>query len=93
MWYYRNAYLPAGLKASIAGMAGPVIWMGGLAALLWLLWRQVSGRGSYAGAGLAVLYLGVLYARWRQGRPGFDKEFRTAFLGGIAFYVVLPLCI
>ena len=56
VWYYRNAYLPAGLKASIAGMAGPVIWLGGLAALLWLLWRQVSGRGSYAGAGALILY-------------------------------------
>ena len=56
VWYYRNAYLPAGLKASIAGMAGPVIWLGGLAALLWLLWRQVSGRGSYAGAGVLILY-------------------------------------
>ena len=56
VWYYRNAYLSAGLKASIAGMAGPVIWLGGLAALLWLLWRQASGRGSYAGAGVLILY-------------------------------------
>ena len=56
VWYYRNGYLPAGLKASIAGMAGPVIWLGGLAALLWLLWRQVSGRGTRAGAGVLILY-------------------------------------
>ena len=49
--------------------------------------------GIYAGAGLAVLYLGVLYARWRQGKPGFAQEFRTAFLGGVVFYVVMPLCI
>ena len=56
VWYYRNGYLPAGLKASIAGMAGPVIWLGGLAALLWLGWRQVSGRGSRAGAGVLILY-------------------------------------
>ena len=56
VWYYRNGYLPAGLKASIAGMAGPVIWLGGLAALLWLLWRQISGRGTRAGAGVLILY-------------------------------------
>lgn len=56
VWYYRNGYLPYGMKASIAGMAGPVIWLGGLAALLGLLWHQVSGRGSRAGAGVLILY-------------------------------------
>ena len=56
VWYYRNAYLPYGMKASIAGMAGPVIWLGGLAALIGLLWRQVSGRGSRQGAGVLILY-------------------------------------
>ena len=56
VWYYRNGYLSAGMKASIAGMAGPVIWLGGLAALLWLGWHQVSGRGSRAGAGVLILY-------------------------------------
>ena len=49
--------------------------------------------GIYAGAGLAVLYLGVLWARRQQGRPGFWAEFRLAALGGVLFYVVLPLCI
>ncbi len=28
VWYYRNGSLPYGMKASIAGMAGPVIWVG-----------------------------------------------------------------
>ena len=56
VWYYRNAYLPYGTKASIAGMAGPVIWLFGLAALIGLLWRQVSGRGSRQGAGVLILY-------------------------------------
>ena len=56
VWYYRNGYLPYGMKASIAGMAGPVIWLAGLAALMGLLWRQVSGRGSRAGAGVLILY-------------------------------------
>ena len=56
VWYYRNGYLPYGTSASIAGMAGPVIWLAGLAALLGLFWRQVSGRGSRAGAGVLLLY-------------------------------------
>ena len=56
VWYYRNGYLPYGMKASIAGMAGPVIWLFGLAALVGLLWHQVSGRGSRQGAGVLILY-------------------------------------
>ena len=56
VWYYRNGYLPYGTKASIVGMAGPVIWLAGLAALVGLLWRQVSGRGSRQGAGVLILY-------------------------------------
>ena len=56
VWYYRNGYLPYGMKASIAGMAGPVIWLVGLAALVGLLWHQVSGRGSHQGAGVLILY-------------------------------------
>ena len=56
VWYYRNGYLPYGTKASIVGMAGPVIWLTGLAALVGLLWRQVSGRGSRQGAGVLILY-------------------------------------
>ena len=56
VWYYRNGYLPYGMKASIAGMAGPIIWLVGLAALVGLLWHQVSGRGSRQGAGVLILY-------------------------------------
>ena len=56
VWYYRNGYLPYGMKASIAGMAGPVIWLVGLAALVGLLWHQVSARGSRQGAGVLILY-------------------------------------
>ena len=56
VWYYRNGYLPYGMKASIVGMAGPVIWLVGLAALVGLLWHQVSGRGSRQGAGVLILY-------------------------------------
>ena len=60
VWYYYNGSLPAGTKSSIAGLAGPVIWLAGLAALLWLLWRQVSGRGSRQGAGVLILYAAQL---------------------------------
>ncbi len=56
VWYYRNGNLPYGTKASIAGMAGPVIWVVGLAALVGLFWRQVSGRGSRQGAAVLILY-------------------------------------
>ena len=56
VWYYRNGSLPYGMKASIAGMAGPVIWLVGLAALVGLLWHQVSGRGSRQGAAVLILY-------------------------------------
>ena len=34
----------------------PVIWLVGLAALVGLLWHQVSGRGSRQGAGVLILY-------------------------------------
>ena len=63
VWYYQNTHLPAGLKASIAGLGGPVIWLAGLAGLLALLWHQVSGRGSRAGAAVLILYAAQL-APW-----------------------------
>lgn len=56
VWYYANGHLPAGLQGSIAGLAGPVIWLGGLFSLLVLFWRQVSGRGDRAQAGVLILY-------------------------------------
>ena len=56
VWYYQNTHLADGLKASIAGLGGPVIWLAGLACLLALLWHQVSNRGSRAGAGVLILY-------------------------------------
>ena len=75
VWYYRNGYLPYGTKASIVGMAGPVIWLAGLAALVGLLWRQVSGRGSRQGAGVLILY-------------GTQPDPLDA---GVAVYVLVPL--
>lgn len=71
VWYYRNAYLPYGMKASIAGMAGPVICAVGLAALLGLLWRQVSGRGSRQGLCVLILYGTQLIPWMRVSRCTF----------------------
>lgn len=56
VWYYQNTHLPVGKMASIAGLVGPVLAVGGLACLVWLLWRQVSGRGSRAAGAVLVLY-------------------------------------
>lgn len=46
VWYYRNGYLPYGMKASIAGMAGPVIWLVGLAALVGLCGIRSAGAAA-----------------------------------------------
>ena len=56
VWYYRNNALTGDVRASIAGLAGPVICLGGLICLLWIFWRMVSGRGSRQGAAVLVLY-------------------------------------
>ena len=56
VWYYRNDALTGEVRASIAGLAGPVICLGGLVCLLWIFWRAVSGRGSRQGAAVLVLY-------------------------------------
>ncbi len=60
VWYYANGSLPAGQAGSIAGLGGPVLWLAGLAAVLALLWRQVSGRGSFTGGAVLVLYAAQL---------------------------------
>ena len=73
-------YFVACLPMALGGVA---FWLG--CASKW--------TGIYAGAGLAVLYLGVLYARWKQKQPGFWKEFRMAAVGGVAFYIVVPFLI
>ena len=49
--------------------------------------------GIYAGAGLAVLYFGVLWARMQQKQPGFGRELAAALAGGVAFYVLVPMLI
>ena len=84
VWYCQRV-LTDGVQHALLPMA-----LGGVA---FGLGCAAKWTGIYAGAGLAVLYLGVLWARRQQGRPGFWAEFRLAALGGVLFYVVLPLCI
>ena len=60
VWYYSNGNLPAGLHGSIAGLGGPVLWLAGLACIVILLWLQVSGRGSFMGGAVLVLYAAQL---------------------------------
>ena len=52
-------------------MAGPVICTVGLAALLGLLWRQVSGRGSRQGLCVLILYGTQLIPWMRVSRCTF----------------------
>ena len=84
VWYCQRV-LTDGVNRALLPMA-----LGGVA---FGLGCAAKWTGIYAGAGLAVLYLGVLYARWQQNRPGFRAEFRTAAVGGVLFYVLLPLCL
>ena len=85
MVWYCQSVLVNGVNGSLLPMA-----LGGVA---FGLGCASKWTGIYAGGGLAVLYLGVLYARWRQNKPGFQKEFRTAALGGVLFYIVVPFLI
>ena len=83
MVWYCQSVLQKGVLRSLLPMA-----LGGAA---FGLGCAAKWTGIYAGAGLAVLYLGVLYLRRRQNQPGFGREFAAAAAGGVGFYVVLPL--
>ena len=85
MVWYAQSVLEKGVNKSILPMA--------LAGLAFGLGAASKWTGIYAGAGLAILYFGVLWARWKQKQPGFAKEFRTAILGGVAFFVLVPLAV
>lgn len=65
VWYYMGSRLPAGTVVSIAAFGNPVVWWGGLAALLWLFWRLVSGRCKKKPAALFLLILfAAQYLPW-----------------------------
>ena len=85
MIWYCQSVLEKGVLGSILPMALGGIAFGLGAASKW--------TGIYAGAGLAVLYFGVLWARMQQKKPGFGREVSAALAGGVAFYVLVPLAI
>lgn len=85
MLWYCQSVLQKGVCASLLPMA-----LGGVA---FGLGCASKWTGIYAGAGLAVLYFAVLYARWRQKPQRFSREFATAAVGGVAFYILVPLAI
>lgn len=84
VWYCQSVLQKGVLKSLVPmALAGAAFGLG--AASKW--------TGIYAGAGLAVLYFGALYARWRQGQPGFKRELAAALAGGVACFVLLPLAL
>ena len=85
MLWYAQTVLQKGVRAALLPMA-----LGGLA---FGLGCASKWTGIYAGAGLAVVYFWVLYARWRQQQPGFGREAALAIGGGVAFFVAVPLLV
>ncbi len=85
MVWYCQSVLTKGVCKSILPMALAGITFGLGAASKW--------TGLYAGAGLAVLYFGVLWQRWRQRRTGFGRELAAALIGGVLFFVLIPLAL
>ena len=85
MLWYAQTVLQKGVRAAILPMALCGVAFGLGCASKW--------TGIYAGAGLAVVYFWVLYARWRQQQPGFGREAALAIGGGVAFFVVVPVAI
>lgn len=93
MLWYCQSVLEKGVDHSILPMALGGIAFGFGCASKW--------TGLYAGAGLAVLYFGVLWRRSRilLERPGkkakerCEKEVFVALAGGVVFFVVVPLLI
>ncbi len=85
MLWYAQTVLQKGVRAAILPMA--------LSGLAFGLGCASKWTGIYAGAGLAVVYFWVLYARWRQQQPGFGREAALAVGGGVVFFVALPLAL
>ena len=88
LWYCHSV-----LKKGVGGSLLPMA-LGGLAfgfgcASKW--------TGIYAGAGLAILYFGVLWQRCQQlrlrpdGKRQIKEEVTMALVGGVLFYVIVPL--
>ena len=85
MVWYCQSVLEKGVEQSVLPMALTGLAFGLGAASKW--------TGIYAGAGLAVLYFGVLWQRAKQKLPRLKQEAATALCGGVVFFVALPLVI
>ncbi|MCI2046991.1 MAG: phospholipid carrier-dependent glycosyltransferase [Faecalibacterium sp.] len=93
MVWYGQRVLVSGVRKAVLPMAASGVAFGLACAAKW--------TGLYAGAGLAVLYFGILVLRRRQlyagdaaaGKKAFWPEFGMAILGGCVFFVAVPLCI
>ena len=85
MVWYCQSVLEKGVERSVLPMA--------LAGLAFGLGTASKWTGLYAGAGLAVLYFGVLWRRARQKPPRLKQEIATALCGGVVFFVALPLIV
>lgn len=85
MVWYCQSVLEKGVERSVLPMA--------LCGLAFGLGCASKWTGIYAGAGLAVLYFGVLYARWRQKQQGFGREAAVTLCGGVVFFVAVPLAV
>lgn len=90
LWYCRSVK-ENGVDRSVLPMA--------LCGLAFGLGCASKWTGIYAGAGLAVLYFGVLWQRASAlyalpgGKKQLKKEVAFAIGGGVLFFVVVPLCI
>lgn len=91
VWYCQKV-LRGGVTKAILPMA--------LAGAAFGLGCASKWTGIYAGAGLAILYFGVLAERGRmlkaaggEWQKPFRREVLTALLGGVAFFVAVPLLI
>lgn len=85
MLWYCQSMLQKGLFKSLVPL--------GLAGLSFGLGAASKWTGLYAGAGLAILYFGVLYLRYKQKPPQFKRELIGAFGFGVLFFVIVPLAV
>lgn len=65
IWYYMGTGLPEGTTASIAAFGNPVVWLGGLAGLLSLLFGRIAGffRKDHSAAFLLIAF-GTQFLPW-----------------------------
>lgn len=60
VWYYMGGGLAQGSYSSIAVLGNPVLWLGGLAAMLWLCAKAIRGRQGAEGGFLLLSYAAQL---------------------------------